>query len=180
MSPELRKVPYKGKCPAVHHSAFVAPNATLVGDVDIGAEATVWFGAVLRGDVQPIRVGARSSIQDLAMLHATRRWSPTLIGEDCTVGHSVVLHGCRLGDRVLVGMGSLLLDDAEVGSDTLIGAGSLITQRQRIPSGVLVLGRPAKVVRELTAEERGGLLTSARNYVVHAQEYRAIFNDPKS
>lgn len=160
----------------MHESAFVAPNATLIGDVEVGAEATVWFGTVIRGDVMPIRVGARSSVQDLAMLHATRRWSPTLIGEDCTVGHSAVLHGCRLGDRVLVGMGALLLDDVEVGSDTLIGAGALITQRTRLPAGVLVLGRPAKVVRELSDEERGGLLTSAKNYVVHAQEYRAIFD----
>lgn len=164
--------PYQGRSPRVDPSAYVAPSADLVGDVTIGPESSVWFGTVVRGDVSPLRVGARTSIQDNSVMHATGGWTETEVGDDCTVGHGVILHGCTIGDRVLVGMGSLVLDAAEIGSDTILGAGSLVTQRTKIPSGVLAFGRPAKVVRELTDEERARIRESAEHYVALVRAYR--------
>lgn len=165
-------LPYRGVLPQIAPDTFVAPNATLIGDVHVGEQASIWFGAVVRGDVMPIRIGARSSVQDLCMVHATTGWAPTLIGEDCTIGHSVLLHGCTVGDRVLIGMGSILLDGAEIASDSILGAGSLVTTNTKIPSGVLAMGRPAKVVRELKEEERAFLLESARRYIAYSAAYK--------
>ncbi|MGB0678713.1 MAG: gamma carbonic anhydrase family protein [Polyangiales bacterium] len=165
-------LPHHGAWPEVHPSAFVAANATLIGELAVGAEASVWFGAVVRADVMPIRIGARSNVQDLSMLHATGGWAPTLIGAEVTVGHAVLLHGCSIADRVLVGMGSIVMDGAEIGSDSILGAGSLVTARTRIPSGVLALGRPAKVVRQLSDDERQSIRDSAARYVAHAADYR--------
>lgn len=164
--------PYRGIRPTVDPSCYVAPTAALVGDVTLGAGASVWFGAVLRGDVMPIRVGARTSIQDNCVVHATGGWAPTVVGEDCTVGHGVILHGCTVGDRVLVGMGSILLDQAEIGADTMIGAGSLVTARTRIPSGVLALGRPARVVRALKDDELAHIRNAALAYAELVRDYR--------
>ena len=165
------KLAYEGKLPVVDTTAFVAPNATIIGDLEIGAQSSVWFGTVIRGDVMPIRIGKRTSIQDNSVVHATSGWTPTLVGDDCTVGHAVTLHGCRVADRVLVGMGSIVLDGAEIESDTMIGAGSLVTPNIKIPSGVLAVGRPAKVVRPLTDEERKRILDSAAIYVHHTAIY---------
>jgi len=162
---------YRGITPRVDPSAFVAPTAAIIGDVIVGESSSVWFGAVIRGDVSPIRVGARTSIQDNTVIHSTGGWSETQIGDGCTVGHSVVLHGCTVRDRVLVGMGSIVLDHAEIGSDTILGAGSLVTVRAKIPSGVLALGRPAKVIRELTAEERQSLLDATAVYQGLVRDY---------
>ncbi|HJL14866.1 MAG TPA: gamma carbonic anhydrase family protein [Sandaracinaceae bacterium LLY-WYZ-13_1] len=164
--------PYKGISPTIDPAAYVAPSADVVGDVTLGAESSLWFGAVARGDVNPLRIGARTSIQDNAVMHATGGWTETHIGDDCTVGHGVILHGCTVGDRVLVGMGSILLDAATVGSDCIIGAGSLVTMRTEIPSGVLAFGRPAKVIRELTDEERAQIRESAGHYVQLVRDYR--------
>ena len=164
---------YRGITPRVDPSAFVAPTAAIIGDVIVGESSSVWFGAVIRGDVSPIRVGARTSIQDNTVIHSTGGWSETQVGDGCTVGHSVVLHGCTVRDRVLVGMGSIVLDHAEIGSDTILGAGSLVTVRAKIPSGVLALGRPAKVSRELTAEERQSLLDATAVYQGLVRDYRA-------
>lgn len=162
---------YRGITPRVDPSAFVAPTAAIIGDVIVGELSSVWFGAVIRGDVSPIRIGASTSIQDNSVIHSTGGWSETRIGDGCTVGHSVVLHGCTVGDRVLVGMGSIVLDHAEIGSDTILGAGSLVTVKAKIPSGVLALGRPAKVIRELTAEERQGLLDATAVYQGLVRDY---------
>ncbi len=170
------RLPYMNASPVVDQTAFVAPNTTLIGDITIGPEASVWFGSVLRADVMPIRIGARTSVQDLSMLHATRQWMATEVGEDCTIGHGVLLHGCKVENLVLVGMGTIVLDGAVIGAETIIGAGSLITTNVHIPSGVLALGRPAKVMRELTDRERQFLRSSAHNYVVHAHEYRELVN----
>lgn len=164
---------YRGITPRVDPSAFVAPTAAIIGDVIVGESSSIWFGAVIRGDVSPIRVGARTSIQDNTVIHSTGGWSETQVGDGCTVGHSVVLHGCTVRDRVLVGMGSIVLDHAEIGSDTILGAGSLVTVRAKIPSGVLALGRPAKVIRELTAEERQSLLDATAVYQGLVRDYRA-------
>lgn len=162
---------YRGILPRVDPSAFVAPTAAIIGDVIVGGSSSVWFGAVIRGDVAPIRIGASTSIQDNSVIHSTGGWSETQIGDGCTVGHSVVLHGCTVGDRVLVGMGSIVLDHAEIGSDTILGAGSLVTVNAKIPSGVLAFGRPAKVIRELTAEERQSLLDATAVYQGLVREY---------
>lgn len=165
--------PYKGIWPKIAASAFVAPTANVIGDVEIGEYASVWYGAVLRGDVMPIRVGARTSIQDNAVMHATGGWRDCTIGEGCTVGHSVILHGCTVGNGVLVGMGSVVLDAAVIGDNTLLGAGSLVTARAQIPSGVLAHGRPAKVARPLTSEDLAIIAESARLYVGYGAEHRA-------
>jgi carbonic anhydrase/acetyltransferase-like protein (isoleucine patch superfamily) len=163
--------PYRGRLPRVDPSAFVAPSADLVGDVEVGADSSVWFGAVLRGDVMPIRVGARSSIQDNCVIHATGGWHDAVVGEDCTVGHSVILHGCTVRDRVLVGMGSIVLDEATIEDDVILGAGSLVTARTVIPSGVLAMGRPAKPVRALTEAELRQVREAAGHYVALVADY---------
>lgn len=166
-----RILPYRGVLPRVAAGAFVAPGAMLVGDVSVGAQSSIWFGAVLRGDVMPIRIGARTSIQDNSTVHSTGGWWPVDVGDDCVVGHGVILHGCTVADRVLVGMGAILLDEAEVGSDTIIGAGSLVTAKRKIPSGVLALGRPAKVVRDLNERDLASIRDGARIYVGETREY---------
>jgi carbonic anhydrase/acetyltransferase-like protein (isoleucine patch superfamily) len=165
--------PYRGKLPVVARGAFIAPSATLIGDVEVGAESSIWYGSVLRGDVEPIRIGERTSIQDNSVIHATGGWHPTSVGNDVTVGHGVILHGCVVRDRVIVGMGSIVLDQAEIGADTILGAGSLVPPRKTIPSGVLAVGRPAKVVRELTPEELAQIKDSARIYVELTRDYLA-------
>jgi carbonic anhydrase/acetyltransferase-like protein (isoleucine patch superfamily) len=161
-----------GRSPKIDPSAFVAPTASVIGDVTAGAESSIWYGTVIRGDVMPIRIGARTSIQDNTVIHATGGWAETVVGDEVTVGHSVILHGCRVGSRVLVGMGSIVLDEAEIGEGTLIGAGSLVTARTKIPPGVLAHGRPCKVARELKPEELENVLEAARLYVRYGREHR--------
>ncbi len=165
-------LPHKGIVPRLDDSVFVAPSASIIGDVSVGAETSVWYGAVVRGDVMPIRIGARTSIQDNAVIHATGGWAETLVGDEVTVGHGVILHGCRIGSRVLVGMGSIVLDDAEIGEGSLLGAGSLVTARTKIPPGVLAHGRPARVARELRPDELENVLEASRQYVRYAREHR--------
>jgi len=165
-------LPYRGIHPRLAASVFTAPSASIVGDVEVGEESSIWYGAVLRGDVMPIRIGARTSIQDNSVVHATGGWHDATVGDDCTVGHGVILHGCRVGHRVLVGMGSIVLDAAEIGDDVMIGAGSLVTARAKIPAGVLALGRPAKVIRELTSEERERILEASSLYRRYGREHR--------
>lgn len=169
----MSRYPYRGVLPRIAAGAFVAPTASVIGDVTVGEQASIWFGTVLRGDVMPIRIGARTSIQDNAVVHATGGWAPTMVGEGCTVGHSVILHGCTVGDRVLVGMGSIVLDEARIGDDVILGAGSLVTARTVIPSGVMAFGRPAKVVRELTDEERRSVRDAVDVYVGLVGDYLA-------
>ena len=163
---------YKGHTPQVDPSAFVESSAQVIGDVAIGAESSIWFGSVLRGDVNAIRIGARTNIQDLSVVHVTSLRFPTSLGDDVTVGHRVILHGCTVGSRVLVGMGSILLDGVVVEDDCLIGAGALLTPGTRVPSGSLVLGSPARVKRLLTVDERAELPRSAERYVTLARDYR--------
>lgn len=165
-------LPYGEHEPQIEADVYIAPGAAIIGDVALGAESSVWFNTTIRGDVQPIRIGARTSIQDNSVIHATDGWAPTLVGEDCVVGHGVILHGCTLGNRVLVGMGTIILDAAKIGDDVLIGAGSLVTARTEIPSGTLVMGRPAKVKRELTDAERESIQLGAVHYVQKTHAYR--------
>ncbi len=159
--------------PVIDPRAFVAASAVVIGDVVIGVEASLWFHAVVRGDVGAIRIGARTNLQDHVTVHVVGGRFGTTVGADVTVGHGAILHGCTIGDRVLVGMGAIVLDGAVIEDDCLIGAGALVTPGTRVPSGRLVLGNPARVVRALSADERSGLLRSAAGYVGYAAEYRA-------
>jgi carbonic anhydrase/acetyltransferase-like protein (isoleucine patch superfamily) len=163
---------FRGHTPSGPNDGFIDPTAVVVGDVELGEGASVWPNSVLRGDVHSIRIGARTNIQDLSMVHVTGGKFATRIGDDVTVGHRVVLHGCTVGDRVLVGMGAVLLDGVEVGDDCIIGAGSLLTPGTKIPPGSMALGSPAKVRRALTDEERAFLLESAAHYVALGREHR--------
>ena len=154
----LRKKPKIGK------NVYIAKNATVIGDVTLGAHASVWYGAVLRGDINRIVVGHHTNVQDNAVLHLADNY-PCILGNWVTVGHSAIVHACKVGDEVLVGMGAVILDGAIIGKQSLIGAKALVTQGTKIPPGSLVLGAPAKVVRKLTAEERAGLKWWAEKYV---------------
>jgi len=165
-------LPYKAFSPVIGQRVFIADTAAVIGDVVLEDDASVWFSAVLRGDVGPIRIGPRSNIQDCSSVHTTGGVSETILGADVTVGHGCVLHGCRLGDRVLVGMGSVLLDNVVVGEESVIAAGTVITSRVVIPARSLVMGRPGRVVRELEEGERRLGLTGAEHYLDLSKEYR--------
>lgn len=161
-----------GKAPRVGARGFVAPNATVVGDVVLGDDVSVWFGAVLRGDVERLTVGAGSNVQDNSVLHADPG-APLVLGAGVTVGHMVMLHGCHVGDHSLVGIGAVVMNHARIGANCLVGARSLVTEGKSFPDGVLIIGSPARVIRELTATEIAGLRASAERYVQRAAEYRA-------
>ncbi len=168
---------YNGISPTLGKGAFVEASAVLYGDITLGENASIWPLVAARGDVNAIRIGARSNIQDGSVLHVTRKSSalpdglPLLIGDDVTVGHKAMLHACIIGNRVLVGMGAIVLDGAEVGDDVIIGAGSLIPPGKKLESGYLYVGSPARQVRPLTPEERAFLPESAANYVRLKDEY---------
>jgi len=163
--------PYRGIFPKIHPSVYLSDNVYIVGDVEIGEDSSVWFGSVVRGDVNYIRIGRRTNIQDNSVVHVTHDTYPTVIGDNVTVGHRVVLHGCVLGNNILVGMGAVIMDGVEIEDYVLVGAGALITPNKRIPSGVLVAGVPAKVIRDLREEEIRLIQESAENYVRYKNEY---------
>ena len=162
---------HKGTTPTVDASAFVDASAQVIGDVHLGAESSVWMNVVIRGDVDRIRIGRRSNIQDLAMVHVMRDAHPTTIGDEVTVGHSACLHGCTIEDRVLVGMGAMLLNGVHVGADSIIAAGSLLTEGTRIPPRSLVMGRPGTVRRALSDEEVAEIRGYANSYVAYRLDY---------
>lgn len=164
---------FGGKSARVAESAFIAENATLIGDVAIGPRSSVWFGAVLRGDVHHIRIGSETSIQDNTVIHVTDGRHPTLVGDRVTVGHAVTLHGCTVRDRCIIGMGSTVLDDATVGERVILGAGALVTPGTQIPPGTLAVGAPARVRRALSQEELEWIESSADHYIALATRYRA-------
>lgn len=161
---------YKGKNPTIGKNCYVAPTATLIGDVTIEDGASVWFGAVLRGDVAPIKVGRNSNIQDCTVIHG-ESGCPVTIGEDVTVGHSAIIHACTVGDRVLVGMGAVLLSRCRIGEDTIIGARALVTEEVDIPPGSLAVGMPGRVRRHLTDQEREHIMVSAQHYMEYSRQY---------
>ena len=165
--------PYKSHLPTVDPSAFVDHSAQVIGDVHIGAESSVWMNVVIRGDVNRIRIGRRSNIQDLTMVHVMRGTNPTTIGDEVTIGHSACIHGCTIEDRVLVGMGAVLLNGVHVGADSVIAAGTLLTEGTQIPPRSLVMGRPGTVKRFLTDEEVAEIRWYADNYVAYRLEYMA-------
>ena len=162
---------YLGVLPTITSNAFIEDTAVVVGDVVIGSESSVWFNSVIRGDVHYIRIGHRTNIQDLSLLHVTHDTHPLVIGDDVTVGHHVVLHGCTIGNRVLIGMGSIVMDGVVIENDCIIGAGSLVTENTVIPSHSLALGSPARVKRSLMRKELTWIKESANNYVQYARLY---------
>lgn len=159
-----------GQQPRIGEDAWVAPSADLIGDVHLGELASVWFGAVIRADNTPITVGARTNIQEGAMCHSDPG-APLTIGEDVTVGHHAILHGCTIGSRTLIGMGATILNRAVIGEDCLVGAGALVTEDKEFPAGYLIVGSPARAVRALTDEQKALLKGSAALYAAKQREY---------
>ena len=157
--------------PQLADSAWVADSAQVMGAVVLGEDSSVWFGAVLRGDTELIRIGRGSNVQDGSVLHADIGY-PLSLGENVTVGHQVMLHGCTVGDGSLIGIQAVVLNGAKIGRNSLVGAGSLVTEGKEFPDGSLIMGSPAKVVRQLTAEQIAGLQQSAAHYVDNARRYR--------
>ncbi|CAM2975145.1 gamma carbonic anhydrase family protein [Salinicoccus roseus] len=162
---------YKGSTPQIHESAFIAPNATVIGDVEIGEQSSVWFGTVLRGDIAPIRIGSHTNIQDLSILHETPDM-PLVIEDNVTVGHKVTLHSCTIRENALIGMDSTVLDGAVIGENAFIGAGSLVTPGTEIPANTMAFGRPARVVRDLTDEDLEEMKRINETYVNHIPHYK--------
>jgi len=157
--------------PTVHESAWVADNAQVMGNVHLAEDSSVWFGVVIRGDTETISVGRGSNIQDNSVLHADMGL-PLTIGQDVTVGHQVMLHGCTIGDGSLIGIQAVVLNGAKIGKNCLVGAGSLVTEGKEFPDGSMILGSPAKAVRQLSPEQIQGLKMSAKHYVDNARRYK--------
>lgn len=162
---------YQGKKPLLDNSVFVADGAKIIGDVKIGAESTIWYNAMLRGDLAGISIGKRSNIQDGAIGHVNTN-QPLIVMDDVSVGHGAIIHGCTIGQGTLIGMGAIVLNGAEIGEYALVGAGSLVTENKIIPPYTLSLGSPARVVRELTEEDLLRMKLTAESYVVKGKEYR--------
>jgi carbonic anhydrase/acetyltransferase-like protein (isoleucine patch superfamily) len=163
--------PYRGRLPKVHPTAYVDQSAQVVGDVEIGPDSSVWMNTVIRGDVNVIRIGARSNVQDGTIVHVMHETHPTRVGDDVTIGHAAIVHGCTIGDRVLIGMGATLLNGATVGEDSIVAAGTLLTEGMIVPPRTLVMGSPGKVRRPLTDAEVAEILEYARRYVRYKKDY---------
>lgn len=164
-------LPYNKIVPAVHESCYVAEGAKLIGDVSIGEKSTVWFNAVLRGDLAPIRIGHSCNVQDGVVGHVNTD-QPLILGDEVSVGHSAIIHGCTIGRGTLIGMGAIVLNGADVGEYALIGAGSIVTENKKIPSYTLSIGTPARVVRELTEDDLLRMRRTMESYVTKGIEYR--------
>ena len=169
---------FRGIFPSIAKTSWVAPSADIIGDVQIGEDCSIWFGVVIRGDVHRIRIGSRVSVQDLSMIHITHYTkedksdgNPTTIGDDVTIGHKVMLHGCTVENGCLIGMGATILDGAVIGEGSIVGANSLVTSNKVFPPKSLIMGNPAKVVKELTDEQVEGLITHASYYASLKDEY---------
>ena len=164
-----------GKAPRVDSTAWIAGSAEVMGNVEIGPDASVWFGCVLRGDTEVMRVGEGTNVQDGSVLHADAGM-PLTLGRHVTVGHKVMLHGCTIGDESLIGIGAVVLNGARIGKNCLVGAGSLVTEGKEFPDGSMIMGSPAKAVRQLTPEQIEGLRRSARHYIDNARRFQATLN----
>jgi carbonic anhydrase/acetyltransferase-like protein (isoleucine patch superfamily) len=168
-----RLVRYLGQTSDIARAAFVAPNATVLGAVTLGARSSVWYGCVLRGDINSIEIGEGTNIQDLTMVHNADDYGVRL-GNFCTIGHGAIIHACDIGDECLIGMGATILDGARIGDHCIVGANALVTQRFEAPAGSMILGAPARVVRALTAEELGGLRPWAEKYIELARAHSQL------
>lgn len=163
---------YKGIAPQVSEGVYIAPGARVVGRVTLGPESSIWFNAVVRGDSDTVTIGEGSNIQDGTVVH-TDGGSPAVIGRDVTIGHTCIIHGCTIGDNCLIGMGSIILSGAKLGDNCLVGAGSLITEGKEFPAGSVIMGRPAKVVRQVEARDLEKIRRGAAHYRQHARDYAA-------
>lgn len=164
-------ISYEGVEPKIHSSVFVAPGAMIIGDVTIGSESSVWFNTVLRGDLEPIRIGCRTNIQDGTVIHMDKDM-PCLIGDDVTVGHGAILHSCAIGNEAMIGMGAILLTGSSIGEGAIIAAGALVLEGQEIPAETVAMGVPAKVRREVTKEERKRVQHGKDDYVLRGRIMR--------
>ncbi|NOX16538.1 MAG: gamma carbonic anhydrase family protein [Epsilonproteobacteria bacterium] len=171
-------MPYLGVHPKIEKNVFIASSADIIGDVLVGADSSVWFGCVIRGDINSIHIGKNTNIQDLSMIHVDHYTKkdksdghPTYIGDNVTIGHKVMLHGCIIGDACLIGMSSTILDGAIVGQESIVGAGSLVTKNKIFPPRSLIMGSPAKLIRELNDDEVESLYQSAKNYIEYKNKY---------
>ncbi len=165
---------FQNNSPKIDETAFVAGNATVIGDVEIGAESSVWFNAVVRGDVNFIRIGARTNVQDASVIHVSSKTHPTILEDEITVGHRATLHGCYVESGSLIGIGAIILDGARIGENSLVAAGALVTPNTIVPPRSLVLGSPARVKRELTDDEIYNLKTLWQNYVLLLKAYKEM------
>lgn len=166
--------PFNSIHPTIHESVFIADDVFVIGDVEIAEDANIWYGSVVRGDVSYIRIGARTNIQDMTMIHVSSDFGPTIVEEEVTVGHRVTLHGCHVERQCLIGMGAIVMDHARIGEQSIIGAGSLVSPGTIIPPRVLAIGSPARVKRDLTTDEIAYLDTSWRNYVELKNHYTTV------
>jgi carbonic anhydrase/acetyltransferase-like protein (isoleucine patch superfamily) len=166
-------IPYKDRMPKLHETVFVADGAKIIGDVEIGEHCGIWFNAVLRGDVNFIRIGSRTNIQDNSVLHVTSKTAPLNIGSNITIGHNAVLHGCTIEDFCLIGMGAIVMDRAYIHRHSMVAAGAIVLEGFDVPEGMLVAGIPAKVKRALTKEEMQFIRQAAVNYVDYVQAYKS-------
>lgn len=165
--------PYKDKLPDINHTVYIADNATITGDVKIGSYSSIWFNCSIRGDVAPTVIGEKVNIQDNSVLHQSPG-KPLIIEDEVTVGHQVILHSCIIRKKALIGMGSIILDGAEIGEGAFIGAGSLVPQGKKIPPHTLAFGRPAKVIRQITDDDRQDMERIVQEYVEKAQFYKSV------
>jgi len=165
-------LPYLGKYPKIDESVFICEGTHIIGDVQIDKDVNIWFNCVIRGDVNYIRIGERSNVQDGSILHVTYKKYPLVIGKDVSIGHKAMLHGCTIKDSALIGMGAILLDNAVVNSNSFIAAGTLVKEHFEVPEGVLVAGVPGKIIRELTEEEIESIKQRARSYLMYVNNYK--------
>jgi carbonic anhydrase/acetyltransferase-like protein (isoleucine patch superfamily) len=172
--PQANVLAFAGRLPRLAEGVFVASGVQLIGDVEVGRDSSLWFNTVVRGDVHHIRIGARTNVQDNSTVHVTSGIAPCIIGDDVTVGHNAIVHACTVEDLCLIGMGAIVLDQARIRTGSLVGAGALVTQGKEFPPYSLIVGSPAKAVRQLTEEERRGLKESALHYVETARGYMGL------
>jgi carbonic anhydrase/acetyltransferase-like protein (isoleucine patch superfamily) len=166
---------FDGKAPRIGKNVYIAPNATVIGDVEIGDDSSIWFSAVVRGDMYPIRIGKNVNVQDGAVVHVTAGMAETHIGDNVVIGHLALVHGCTIGSRCLIGMGATVLDNAQIGDECLIAAGALITPRTKIANRSFVVGRPGKVMREVSENDLFGIDAGAASY----REFAAIYQSSR-
>jgi gamma-carbonic anhydrase len=165
-------LPVLGKSPVMGDNCWIAPNATLVGDLTMGNDCTVWFNAVIRADVNSIQIGERVNIQDGAVIHCTYQKTATIIGDRVSIGHNAIVHGCVIEDEVLIGMGAIIMDGAQIGKNAIIGAGAVVTQNTIVPPGTIWVGNPAKYLKDVSPEAGEVFLRTANNYVLYAEWFR--------
>ena len=165
---------FRGKSPIIPDSCYISESVDLIGDVTLGENVSLWFGAVVRGDMHFITIGNRSNIQDNSVIHVTTDVSPTRIGDEVTVGHNAIIHGATIEDRCLIGMGTIIMDDAVIGEGSIVGAGAVVPPNMIIPPRSLVVGLPAKIVRQTSDEELKMIIERAQHYIDFSQEYKKI------